>query len=187
MQALLFSPSIRPNGHGSPSQFSLEISTSAQVTTAFRPTRPRRPSSSSRQATEAAARHRPKRRCPTHLRPPAHLPHPSTPPKMALPPHPLPSPPLPFPIPPFPPPLEAAPSIATGRRSSFPDPSLRRPGLYKAPRGSPNHATPLPLLLSLSRPLSPKERTPPPPELLSLFLNSRHAPTHRSGPERELR
>jgi hypothetical protein len=37
LQALLFSPSIQPNGHSSPSQFSLEIPTPAQVTTAFRP------------------------------------------------------------------------------------------------------------------------------------------------------
>jgi hypothetical protein len=69
------------------------------------------------------------------------------------------SPPLPFPLPPFPSPLETAPSIAAGRaptadrRSSFPEPSLHRPGLNKAPRGSPNRATPLPLLLSISRPL----------------------------------
>jgi hypothetical protein len=37
VHALLFSPSIRPNGHGSPSRFSLEIPTPAQVTTTFRP------------------------------------------------------------------------------------------------------------------------------------------------------
>jgi hypothetical protein len=81
------------------------------------------------------------------------------------------SPPLPFTLPPFPPPLETAPSIAAGRaptachHSSFPDPSLRRPDLYKAPRGSPNHAIPLPLLLSLSRRLlrAPTAELRPPP------------------------
>jgi hypothetical protein len=127
--------------------------------------------------------------------------------------HPILSCPLPFPLPRFPPPLETAPSIAAGRApnagrcSSFPDPSLRRPNQYKTPRGSPNHATPLPLPASLARPhrrapaaTSVHRRRPhsfnapptlahaeDPPELLSLFLNSRRAPTHRSGPEHELR
>jgi hypothetical protein len=93
----------------------------------------------------------------------ARLPRPSTPPEMALLPHPLPSPSIsPSPI--------SSPtrngainnhrlSSPAGRCSSFPDPSLRRPGLYKAPRGSPNHAT----LLRSSSPSLGLSSAPPPP------------------------
>jgi hypothetical protein len=168
-----------------------------------RPTRPRRPSSSSRQAAQAAALLTSGHQLASHV-PPLHL-------KRWC--RPILSCPLPFPLPRFPPPLETAPSIAAGRApnagrcSSFPDPSLRRPNQYKTPRGSPNRATPLPLPASLAWPhrrapaaTSVHRRRPhsfnapptlahaeDPPELLSLFLNSRRAPTRRSGPEHELR
>jgi hypothetical protein len=96
-------------------------------------------------------------------------------------------------------PLSAAPPV------SSPDPIKATPRIPEPCHPSP--ARPLPLLASLAHPhrqalatTSVHHRRPhsfnapptlthgeEPPELLSLFLNSRRALTHRSGPERELR